>query len=62
MSGVSAGSSGGGGAFPKEVVDELMNLGFNQAQVFEALTVSAGDKEQAASYLMNMQNSPGLPK
>jgi len=56
-------SSGGSeipkeGQFPKEVVEELVNMGFREAQIHEALTVCNGDKEQAANYLMNSASSP----
>ena len=39
--------------------EELMQLGFSKAQVEEALSICDGNKEHAATYLMNQSQAQG---
>lgn len=45
------------GAFNEKVVSELMDMGFPKAKVLEALTLTDGNKDQAATYLTENTSS-----
>jgi Holliday junction resolvasome RuvABC DNA-binding subunit len=50
-----------GSKINENVVKELMELGFTRNQVMEALSICDGNKEHAATYLMNQSQGKHSP-